>query len=89
VRNELWEGYRTMRMCRTGLWAGLAFATLLVTPAPATAYVGPGAGLAVIGAAIAVIGAIFAAVGGFVWYPVKRIWKALSRDKGESGTTKQ
>lgn len=69
---------------RVGLLLGPAAVALLVVPAPAAAYVGPGAGLAVIGAAIAVIGVVLATVGGFVWYPVKRIWKAIGRKTEES-----
>jgi hypothetical protein len=71
-------------MVRIGLLAGLATAASLISPAPAAAYVGPGAGLAVIGAAIAVIGVALAAIGGFVWYPVKRLWKAMGRGTGEA-----
>ena len=69
---------------RTGLVLGLAMLASLMGPPPVAAYVGPGAGLAVIGAAIAVIGALLAAVGGFVWYPVKRIWKAIGRRRGNT-----
>ena len=69
---------------RAGLRLGLAVALLLMIPAPAAGYVGPGAALAVVGAALAVIGAVFVTIGGFVWYPVKRIWKAIGRGKGES-----
>lgn len=65
-------------MRRTAFVAGLVTAALLAVPAPLAGYVGPGATLAVIGAAIAVVGAVFVTVGGFVWYPVKRLWKALS-----------
>jgi uncharacterized membrane protein len=71
-------------MGRTGLVLGLAVVALLVVPVPAAAYVGPGAGLAIIGAAIAVIGAILATVGGFVWYPVKRLWRAIGRRTRDS-----
>lgn len=67
---------------RSWLFLGLAMLASLMAPPPVAAYVGPGAGLAVIGAAIAVIGAVLAAVGGFVWYPVKRIWKAIGRGRG-------
>ena len=70
-------------MGRTGLVFGLAVVGLLVVPVPAAAYVGPGAGLAIIGAAIAVIGAVLATVGGFIWYPVKRLWKAIGRGPGD------
>lgn len=71
-------------MGRTGLVVGLATIVTLMAPAPVAAYVGPGAGLAVIGAAIAVIGVVLATVGGFVWYPVKRLWKAMGRGTKES-----
>lgn len=71
-------------MGRIGLVLGLAAVASLVVPSPAAAYVGPGAGLAIIGAAIAVIGAVLATVGGFVWYPVKRLWKAIGRGTGKS-----
>jgi hypothetical protein len=71
-------------MGRIGLVLGLAAVASLVVPVPAAAYVGPGAGLAVIGAAIAVIGVALAAIGGFVWYPVKRLWKAIGRGTRKS-----
>lgn len=48
-----------------------AFVVLL--PAPAAAYLGPGAGLSAIGAALALVAAIGLAVVGFVWYPAKRL----------------
>jgi len=44
-------------------------------PTPVAAYVGPGVALAAIGAALAFLGAIAMAVGGFVWYPVKRLYR--------------
>lgn len=61
----------------------LALTLLAIAPAPAAGYVGPGAALAMIGAALAFLGAIFMTIGGFVWYPLKRIWKAL----GQGGET--
>lgn len=70
-------------MGRTGVVLVFAITVWLVAPTPAAAYVGPGAGLAVIGAAIAVIGVVLAAVGGFVWYPVKRLWKAVGKKTSE------
>lgn len=48
---------------------------LLLVPEPAFAYVGPGAGLTVIGAAVALIGAVFLGLFGFIWYPVKRLFR--------------
>jgi len=75
-----WIGAPPVRNGR-GRWIGvsclLAVALLTTAPTPAAAYVGPGAALAMIGAALAFLGAIFMTIGGFVWYPLKRIWKAL------------
>jgi hypothetical protein len=69
---------------RIALLLGVTAVASLVFPARAAAYVGPGVGLAIIATAIAVIGAVIATIGGFVWYPVKRILKALGRGKIES-----
>lgn len=70
---------------RAGLVLGLATFAVLAAPAPAAAYVGPGATLAVIGAALAVIGAIFVTIAGFVWYPLKRAWRATGGRAKSSG----
>jgi hypothetical protein len=56
---------------------------LLLLPETAAGYVGPGAGLTAIGAALAFIGAILLGVFGFVWYPFKRLYRALTK-KGDS-----
>jgi membrane protein implicated in regulation of membrane protease activity len=50
----------------------------LGTPATAFAYVGPGAGITVIGAALAFLASIVLAVVGFVWYPIKRLMRAIT-----------
>lgn len=51
-----------------------AFAVLLlVSSAPAHAYMGPGAGLAFIGSLIALIAALGIGALGLVWYPLKRL----------------
>ena len=56
------------------LGPGLAIAVVFaVIPAPAAAYVGPGAGLSALGSLLALIAAVFVAIVGFVWYPVKRL----------------
>lgn len=60
----------------------LAALALLVWPRSAAAYLGPGAGLTAIGAALAFVGGIFFAVVGFVWYPIKRLLRARSKDQG-------
>lgn len=57
----------------------LAIAVLLLTiPAPAWAYIGPGSGLSAIGAAFALVASVVVALVGFVWYPLKRVWRKLS-----------
>ena len=56
---------------------------------PAAAYVGPGAGLTAIGAILAVIGILFLAVVGFVWYPLKRLFrKSKPADKAPPETSR-
>ena len=49
---------------------------------PAYAYVGPGSGLAFIGTLVALIGAVAAALLGFVWYPIKRLIRAVRNRSG-------
>ncbi|MGH6875883.1 MAG: hypothetical protein ACREHV_00740 [Rhizomicrobium sp.] len=54
----------------------IAAAALLVASATAAeAYLGPGAGLSAIGSVVSVISAIFLAIAGFIWYPIKRLFK--------------
>jgi len=50
-------------------------------PSVALAYVGPGAGLSAIGTVIAVLGAILLAIVGFLWYPIKRLFKQRLKGK--------
>lgn len=51
----------------------------VLTPSLAQAYIGPGAGVSAIGAAMALLAAMFFAIVGIVWYPVKRLIRALRR----------
>jgi len=62
------------------LWfyAGMAVALVLLLPQAASAYVGPGGGLTVIGAALALVGGVILGILGFIWYPVKRLFRAVS-----------
>lgn len=53
----------------------LAFSLMLV-PAMAQAYVGPGAGLGAIAVTLAVLLGIVLLVVGFLWYPLKRMLRA-------------
>ena len=57
---------------------------LFVTvPTPAAAYVGPGVGLTALGAALAVIASIVFGVFGFLWYPLKRLFRSFSKGDEE------
>lgn len=60
----------------------LVAAWLLVLPATADAYIGPGAGITAIGSVIAFLGAVFFAIVGFIWYPIKRLLRAV---RGKDG----
>ncbi len=71
------------RYTNRGAAAVLAGLALLSAPA-AHAYVGPGAGLSAIGVLVALIGAIALAIVGFVWYPLKRLFRRLA--PGKAGT---
>lgn len=61
-------------MMRTASLLSL-IAMILLVPATASAYVGPGAGLSAIGSMLALVGAIVLAIVGFIWYPVKRLMR--------------
>lgn len=60
--------------------------TLAFVPAsPAFAYIGPGVGAGTIAAVLGVLAALAMIVVAVVWYPVKRLIKAMrSRDKDPS-----
>ncbi|MFO1078096.1 MAG: hypothetical protein U1E73_10290 [Planctomycetota bacterium] len=42
-------------------------------------YVGPGVALSAIATFFALLAAVVLAVVGFVWYPIKRLWRRLAR----------
>ena len=51
------------------------------------AYVGPGAGLTAIGVALAFVGSLALGIVGFIWYPMKRIVRAITRKGQSAGPT--
>ena len=55
------------------LLTGLVVLTLCAHATPASAYLGPGAGIGAVGAVLALAAALVLAVVGFVWYPLKRL----------------
>lgn len=58
----------------------------LAVPDPASAYVGPGAGITVIGAALAVVAGVVLGLFGFVWYPLKRLMRVFSKKTATSAS---
>lgn len=52
---------------------------ITLTPTDLYAYVGPGAGLSAFGALVSLIGGVFVTILGFVWYPIKRLIRAVKR----------
>ena len=59
-------------MSRLALVVAVIAAYVALNAGPATAYIGPGAGLTAIGTVLALVGAVALAIFGFVWYPIKR-----------------
>ena len=67
----------------------LTLMMLLILPQAALAYVGPGSGLSAIGALLALVAGIIVALFGFLWYPLKRMFKKKQSTEldGEEGAT--
>lgn len=68
-----------MRMKVQPVLAVLAAAALLTAADPAQAYLGPGLGLGAIGVAFGVISSIVLGLFAIIWYPVKRLARAIRR----------
>ncbi len=63
----------------------IAAATLLLAAAaPAHAYMGPGLGMGALGVALGVVGSILLGIVSVVWYPVKRLIRAIRRRRADS-----
>lgn len=56
-------------------------ALLIMSHAQAQAYTGPGLGLGIIGVAVGVLGSIFLGIVAVVWYPIKRLFRALRKHR--------
>ena len=57
---------------------------LLVLPEASYAYGGPGSVISGIGAALAAVAALLATLFGFIWFPLKRLYKSMKGDKVSS-----
>lgn len=65
--------------CKTlAILLGIACLTMSF---PSAAYIGPSTGVSAFGAAFALIAAIAFAILGFIWYPLKRIRRMLTRTR--------
>jgi hypothetical protein len=67
-----------MNLPRSTVIRALAALSACLCPALAFAYVGPGAGITAIGSVLALIMGVLLAIVGFVWYPLKRLFKNLT-----------
>jgi len=74
---------RNIRRRLIGL--AILFATVFA-PVAAEAYVGPGLGLSVIGTIFAFVGAVFLAIVGFIWYPIKRLFRRRGKNDASPST---
>jgi hypothetical protein len=59
----------------------LVMLAIFLSPRPAWAYIGPGAGLSAIGAFVGLIAGVIVALFGFIWYPVKRVLRMRRQRK--------
>ena len=51
------------------------------------AYIGPGAGMTLLGSLVAAVGAVIALAFGFVWYPLRRLFRRRSARQRSHTTT--
>jgi hypothetical protein len=66
------------------IFNAIGLVALCALATPASAYVGPGAGLTAIGTVVALIGAVFLAIVGFLWYPIKRLVGGKKKQAAEA-----
>lgn len=58
----------------------------LVLPSSALAYVGPGAGITAIGSVLALLAGVVLAIIGFLWYPLKRLFRSRRSEDEQQST---
>lgn len=61
---------------------------MVLMPLPALAYMGPGAGITAIGCLIALLAGIWYTFKGFLWLPLKRMFKKDGEDQAAQETDK-
>ena len=62
---------------------------LAVHPEAGYSYGGPGSVISGIGAALAAIAALLATLFGFIWFPLKRLYKSMMEEKETAEETKK
>ena len=60
--------------------AFLLLAVAIFTPEAALAYGGPGSVISGIGAFLAAVAALLATLFGFIWFPLKRLYKSWTEE---------
>ena len=65
----------------------LSVALLMLSAAPASAYIGPGLGAGVAATVLGVLGALALAVAAIVYYPLKRIINARKARRAKADET--
>ncbi|PSQ96384.1 MAG: hypothetical protein BRD55_06885 [Bacteroidetes bacterium SW_9_63_38] len=61
--------------------------TFAISPEVAHAYGGPGSVISGIGTFLALVAALLASVFGFLWFPLKRLYKKMTGDEEEQQET--
>ena len=61
--------------------AFLLMAVIVLVPESALAYGGPGSVISGIGAFLAAVAAILATLFGFIWFPLKRLYKSWTKEE--------
>ena len=64
-----------------------AFAILFVISSPATAYIGPGAGIGALAVILALAFGLVLLIVGLVWYPLKRVLKSRKTTTEQNDTS--
>jgi len=64
---------------------------LLISPAVALAYIGPGAGISVLGSLLGILGTIVVAIGAILFWPIRRFLKRKKQraNAGDSAPTSE
>ena len=59
----------------------IALLLLALIASPATAYVGPGAGISVLGSLLGILATIFVAIGAILFWPIRKLMRRRKAKK--------